>query len=173
MSQYISSADDEFMRIALIEAKEGLRNNEFPVGAVLTIDGKLFGTAHNENESHGKYDRHAENLVLKAHSANIRSARKSDKKVVLYTTLEPCLMCMGAACFHRISRIVYACPAVNSGVAHVDPSLLHASGFYKKMWPEVTKNVFKNESLELLLTYMRSHPEWNETVPLMEALQDS
>ena len=99
------TADEKFMKAALLEAKKAAAEDEVPVGAVVVKDQKIIARAHNKKEKNGCAVDHAEILAI----------RKATKKVgnwwlegcTLYVTLEPCAMCAGAIVNSRLDRVVY------------------------------------------------------------------
>ena len=93
------------MRAALAEARAGLAAGEVPIGAVVVLDGVIIGQAHNAPIASSDPTAHAEVLALR------EAARKTGNYrlpgAVLYATLEPCVMCCGAAIHARVARVVY------------------------------------------------------------------
>ena len=96
--------DDYFMNYAYLEALESYRNNEIPVGVVIVYNGKIIAKAHNCKESTNISINHAEILAITKACKFLGSWRLND--CTLYTTMTPCLMCIGAINESRISRIV-------------------------------------------------------------------
>ncbi|MDP3987391.1 MAG: nucleoside deaminase [Nanoarchaeota archaeon] len=139
-------SDEYFMNMALEEARISANRGDLPVGSVLTIDGGLIGRAGNSATSKDDWTSHAEYLVLNQFSSVIKRRKSGDN--VLYTTWEPCLMCMGCSVLSRVSEIVYACPDPSGGVASVDP--LHLGEWYVKKWPKIRQGPFREESFNLL-----------------------
>lgn len=93
--------DDEFMALALDEARRG----DAPYGAVLVKEGEILARGFNTVERDHDATAHAEVNVIRA--ALARRGATSLEGVTLYTTGEPCAMCAGAAVWARISRVVY------------------------------------------------------------------
>lgn len=93
------------MRIALAEARAGLAANEVPVGAVVVLDGGIVGQAHNAPIALADPTAHAEVLALRDAARKLGNYRLPG--ATLYVTLEPCVMCCGAALHARIARVVY------------------------------------------------------------------
>lgn len=91
------------MRQALIEASKALDLGNWPIGAVIVLDGQIIARAHNKVYSNSDKTHHAEMLALKS-AAKILSSRSHN--AVLYTTYEPCPMCLGAALVNHIKTIV-------------------------------------------------------------------
>jgi tRNA(adenine34) deaminase len=97
--------DVEFMRIALAEANEAAAAGEVPVGAVVVLDGDIIATAHNRSITDSDPSGHAEVLALRAAAEAVGNHRLAG--ATLYVTLEPCVMCVGAAAQARVGRIVF------------------------------------------------------------------
>lgn len=120
-----SDDDVRFMNLALEEAKKSVASGNYPVGAVLVADGKVIAKAHNKLKSQSDWASHAESVLLREHSSKIKSLKKEfDSSLTLYSTLEPCLMCLGTIVLHRLSRVIFSCPDPHGGVMHLDPALL-------------------------------------------------
>ncbi|MBP1595762.1 MAG: Guanine deaminase [Acidobacteria bacterium] len=99
---------NRFMRIAIEEALRGVNaGHGGPFGAVVVRRGTVEGRAHNEVLRTGDPTAHAEVLAIRKAAARLRSHNLSS--CTLYTTCEPCPMCLGAALWARIPRIVFGC----------------------------------------------------------------
>ena len=98
--------DNYFMKQALKEAKKAFEADEVPVGAVIAIDNKIIARAHNLTERLNDVTAHAEMQVITS-AANYLNG-KYLSGCTLYVTLEPCVMCIGAIYWARLSRIVFA-----------------------------------------------------------------
>ena len=96
-----------FMQAALCEARRALQAAEVPVGAVVVVGDEVVGRGCNQRQTLGDPTAHAEVLALR------QAARKMGTwyltAAVLYVTLEPCIMCLGAAILSRIERLVFGC----------------------------------------------------------------
>ncbi len=97
----IQHSEQDIMRVALKASQEALDAGEYPVTAVLVIDGKIIEVLSNRNISHSSWGSHAGSLILQKHSSMIREATKRlslkeemSGRIELYSTLEPCLMCL-------------------------------------------------------------------------------
>lgn len=97
--------DEHFMKMALKEAEAALAMDEIPVGAVITIEGQIIARAHNYTERLHDFTAHAEMQAFTAASEFLNG--KYLDKCTLYVTLEPCVMCAGAAFWTRVGRIVF------------------------------------------------------------------
>ena len=97
--------DEDFMRAALAEAEEALRDGEVPVGAVVVKDGEIVAAARNRREALHDPTAHAEALALREAAAKLGDWRL--RGCTLYVTLEPCPMCAGAMVMSQLDRCVY------------------------------------------------------------------
>lgn len=94
------------MREALQEALQGLAEGEVPVGAVVADqEGEIAARAHNQPIALNDPTAHAEILALRKAGAVYGNYRL--RGATLVVTVEPCIMCMGAALHARVSRIVF------------------------------------------------------------------
>ena len=95
-----SEQDKEFMSLALHEAEQALDAGDYPVGAALVINGEFVGQARNSILTETQTTAHAEHKLLSSHSARLRQLIRETEAydICLYTTLEPCLMCLAG--FH-------------------------------------------------------------------------
>ena len=139
-------SDVAFMRLALAEAEKVIEQGDIPVGAVVVRDGRVLGAAGNERELRGDPTAHAEILALRVAAGRSRSWRLEG--ATLYVTLEPCVMCAGAALSARVARLVYGPQDPKAGAAlslynvPQDPRLNHLV--------EVVPDVLADESSALL-----------------------
>ncbi len=105
--------DEGFMQKALVNAKKAFELNEVPIGAVLVFQGKIIAEGYNLVEKDHDATSHAEMRCIKEGQSVLKNWRLND--CVLYTTLEPCLMCYGASVLSRIKKIVYGAPDLRHG----------------------------------------------------------
>lgn len=143
--------DHYFMRRALEEAKQALAVGEFPVGCVVVhqeriiASGARVGTrARYRNEID-----HAEMVALRALDAIDTNIRYED--LVLYSTMEPCLMCFAALTLSRIGAVVYAYEDVMGGGTNCDFGSLPP--LYQSLKPRVVGGVMRAESVDLFQTF--------------------
>ena len=97
--------DDKFMNIAIKEAKKAYKSDNVPVGAIIVKDNKVISKAYNTKNSKNVAINHAEILSIIKASKKLHTWRLND--CIMYVTLEPCPMCMGAIVEARISKVVY------------------------------------------------------------------
>ncbi|HMK90891.1 MAG TPA: nucleoside deaminase [Methylocystis sp.] len=94
--------DEKFMRLALAEAAKG----DFPFGTVIVIDGEVAATGRNLGKTNGDPTAHGEMTAIRAFVAKRRASDL--RAATLYTTGEPCPMCMSAIIWCGVKRVVYA-----------------------------------------------------------------
>ncbi|MBY0280060.1 tRNA adenosine(34) deaminase TadA [Candidatus Binatia bacterium] len=107
--------DREWMRIALAEARRAAAEDEVPIGAVVVLDGREIARAHNQPILRRDPTAHAEVLALRAAAERVGAYRLPGS--VLYATVEPCAMCLGAALHARVARVVYGAADPKGGAA--------------------------------------------------------
>lgn len=107
--------DEDFMRAALVLARQAEQAGEVPVGAVVVKDGMIIGRGSNAPISRHDPSAHAEMLALRDAAQNVGNYRLVDCE--LYVTLEPCLMCVGAMFHARIARVIYGASDPKTGAA--------------------------------------------------------
>ncbi|RJQ52660.1 MAG: nucleoside deaminase [Desulfobacteraceae bacterium] len=104
------------MQAALGEARKAGDIGEVPVGAVLVSgSGEVLAAAHNEVILRNDPTAHAEILVMRRSAERIGNYRLLN--TTLYVTVEPCVMCMGAAVHARIWKVVFGAPDLKWGAA--------------------------------------------------------
>ncbi|XP_005043946.1 PREDICTED: tRNA-specific adenosine deaminase 2 [Ficedula albicollis] len=94
-------------------AREALEKGEVPVGCLLVYDGEVIGRGRNEVNETPQATRHAEMVaidrVLDWCKQHERDYREVFPQLVLYVTVEPCIMCAAALRLMKIPRVVYGC----------------------------------------------------------------
>lgn len=117
------------MAAALAQAERAGARGEVPIGAVVVRDGVVLGCGGNQPITTVDPTAHAEIVAMRAAAVAVGNYRLVG--ATLYATLEPCIMCMGAALNARIDRIVYGCDDPKAGAAQslftlaADPRLNH------------------------------------------------
>ena len=124
---------------------------EVPVGAVLVRAGGLVAEAHNRTIARSDPTAHAERLVLREAGARLGTWRLIG--CTLYTTLEPCAMCAGAAVLARVDRVVIAARDPKAGMAGSLENLLQDPRLNHRV--ELSAGVLEQASAELLRAFFR------------------
>lgn len=101
----LNPEDTAFMREAIAEASIAASKGEVPVGAVIIIGGKIVGRGHNTPISSKDPTAHAEIVTIREAGQAVGAYRIPD--AIMYVTLEPCVMCVGAAIHARLASIKY------------------------------------------------------------------
>ncbi len=96
---------EQYMRIALEEAKKAYAIDEVPVGAVIVYQDEVIAKAHNLRETNQSSLSHAENLVIDIANKKLKTWQLNE--CTLYVTLEPCVMCAGSIMSSRIKKVVF------------------------------------------------------------------
>ena len=97
--------DEQYMQLALAEAKKAFDTDEVPVGAVVVMQQRIIARAHNQVELLNDSTAHAEILALTAAFNFLGS--KYLPEATLYVTVEPCLMCCGALYWSKIAKVIF------------------------------------------------------------------
>ncbi len=140
--------DEDWMRLALEQARLAAANGEVPVGALVVQDGRLLSIAHNCCEARKDATAHAECLAISEASKQKGSWRLSD--CTLYVTLEPCPMCAGAAINSRISKIIYGAKNPRAGSCG---TLIRLQDYPLESSPDCRGGILQEECLAVLQTF--------------------
>jgi tRNA(adenine34) deaminase len=145
--------DEIFMRLAIEEALTAEGIGEVPIGAVVVGErGDIISRAHNLRETSFDPTAHAEIIAIREAANKLRNWRLAE--MTLYTTLEPCAMCMGAIILSRIKRVVFGSRDSKAGaivsVYHigVDQKLNHSV--------QLKEGVLKDECADLLKSFFEN-----------------
>jgi len=143
--------DAFFMQAALAEARRALAAGEFPVGCVIVSAGRIIvrsARKGSRSKNPSEID-HAEMLALRRLEAlDIDFARED---LVIYTTMEPCLMCFAALTLSRIGKVVYAYEDAMGGGTNCDLESLPP--LYRTLKPHVIGGILRSESLALFKAF--------------------
>ncbi len=139
------------MEIALQEAKKAYNIKEVPIGCVIVKDGEIIAKAYNKRESYNNVFGHAEVIAIKEACENCDTWKLDG--AVLYVTVEPCMMCIGAIIQSRISRVVYGAKEHKNGA--VDSKFqIKDIDFTHKL--EVTSGVLEEECKNIMVQFFKS-----------------
>jgi len=118
---------DRFMQLAIEEAQKGIHaGHGGPFGCVIVKDGEVVGRGHNQVVENHDPTCHGEIMAIHDASANLKTFDLSG--CVLYTTGEPCPMCLGAILWANIEKVYYGC-----NVLDTDKIGFRDDVFYKKL----------------------------------------
>jgi len=134
-----------FMKKAFEEANYAFNKDEVPVGCVIVHDNNIISKSSNMVELLNDSTAHAELIAIT--SAQNFLNTKNLNKCVLYTTLEPCLMCYGAIYWSKIDAIVYAASDKKRGFASynfkTDRKIKTISGIMESESKDLLNSFFK------------------------------
>lgn len=116
--------EKKFMLRAIQLAENGMNNNDGgPFGAVIVKDGKIIGEGNNRVTSTNDPTAHAEVVAIRNACANLNSFQLDGCE--LYTSCEPCPMCLGAIYWARPKAIYYACTRIDAADAGFDDQFIY------------------------------------------------
>lgn len=137
--------DRYYMRMALREAEQALREGEIPIGAVVTCNDMVIGRGHNLTETLNDVTAHAEMQAITAAAETMGGKYLTD--CTLYVTVEPCLMCAGAIAWAQIKRIVIGAPDTKRGYS----TFVYRKPFHPKA--TITEGVLGEECAALMRSF--------------------
>lgn len=139
--------DEFYMREALREAEKAVKTGDWPIGCIIVHDGKIIARAHNKGYSTNNRIAHAELLALQRARHVLL---KHPQEATLYTTFDPCPMCVGAMLVMKIKRVVTGINPDKSGGLDM---LMHLPDFYKqsKFALDITRKLLVEESNAVFL----------------------
>ena len=109
-------SNEKYMKLALVEAEKAGQMGEVPIGAILVSEqGTVLSAAHNQTIDLADPTAHAEIIVLREAARKINNYRLLN--TILYVTVEPCFMCMGAMVHARIAHVVFGAGDLKWGAA--------------------------------------------------------
>ncbi len=147
-----TKSDREYLKLAIDVAEEAFEKGNYPVGAVLVIDNEIIGVAGNEINKRKSFVNHAENNLIMEFGYDLAEVREKDnKKVVLYSTLEPCIQCLGAAVTNHIDKICYIEKDPNGGACDLNHDNIGL--WYKEFWPEIKQINFSKKPKKLMIKF--------------------
>ncbi len=133
------------MKKAFEEAKYAFFKNEVPVGCVIVNNNDVISRSSNMVELLNDSTAHAELIAITSAQNSLNS--KNLDNCILYTTLEPCLMCYGAIYWSKINTVVYGASDKKRGFSRhsidLDRKINIVNGFMEKESKELLDSFFK------------------------------
>jgi tRNA(adenine34) deaminase len=143
----------QLMEEALLEARKGLEKGEVPIGALLAgPDGEVLARGYNQPISLNDSTAHAEIIALREACISLNNYRLPGTTLVV--TIEPCVMCMGAAITARVSRLVFGAFDPKAGAAGSLYNLPEDTRLNHRI--EVISGIREQECRELLQAFFRT-----------------
>lgn len=134
------------MKEALKEARKALELDEVPVGCVIVCENQIISRGHNYTQKLNDVTAHAEVLAITAAADYLGSKYLSD--CILYVTLEPCIMCAGAAYWAQFKKIVFGAKDLKRGYSSISNKILHPK-------TKIVENVLNEECSKLLREFFK------------------
>ena len=148
--------DQDWMQLAINLAHKSLALDEVPVGALIVATSKqqprIIGEGYNRQISSNDATAHAEIMAIRNATKTTSNYRLID--CTLYTTLEPCTMCLGAIVHSRINTIVFACTEPKSGAIISNPQAINANFFNHKF--QIRTGVLEAEAKLLMQNFFKA-----------------
>ena len=158
-----------YMRQTLALAAEALEQGELPIAALVVLDDRIMARATASEQREKRFLGHAELVALE--EADKQQLTFDERgRARLFTNLEPCLMCMGAAMSFFLGEIVYGLESPGDGAVEL------VRGWTRKeedipgyQIPRITGGLVRMESIRLFKEYVARHEpgpmrDWAETL---------
>lgn len=148
--------DEHWMREAMAEAAVAMTEDELPIGCVIVCQNEIIGRGRRRLDGHVTLDHAEPQAIRQAMSPN----RRHGRECVLYSTLEPCLMCFAAIAHSRINRVVYGLDDPSGGGTKVN---VRGILRYADEAPVVEKGILEPEIRAMMKKYFQTtkHPYWS------------
>jgi tRNA(Arg) A34 adenosine deaminase TadA len=117
------SDDKKFLRKAIEIAESGIKNGGGPFGAVISLNGEIIAESNNRVVLNTDPTAHAEVLAIRQ-AAGIMGTHNLNR-CVLYSSCEPCPMCLGAIYWSGIERVIYASDRLDAAAAGFNDELIY------------------------------------------------
>jgi tRNA(adenine34) deaminase len=122
MGRHVTQKEIEFMTRAIELARSAESKGNLPIGAVIVEDGRIIAEGENRVLYPSFHPgRHAEIEALNKIPGD--HLHNKSKQMILYTTHEPCVMCLGSIVLHRIGKVVFGGIDPNRGASYLVPHL--------------------------------------------------
>lgn len=115
--------DRAFLAKAVKNAIDGMEKGGGPFGAVIVLNGEVISEAYNRVVNDHDPTAHAEVLAIRNAALKLNTHDLSN--CILYTSCEPCPMCLGAIYWSGIKKVVYACDRHDASEAGFNDSLIY------------------------------------------------
>jgi len=143
--------DNDFMKLAIDQAKIAEENGDVPIGAVIVYQNQIIGKAYNQREQLKDPTAHAEIIALTQAAAALENWHLNG--CTMYVTLEPCPMCAGALVLSRMDRLVYGCDDPKAGACGSLYNIVQDQRLNHRL--EVTRGVLADECSRLLQDFFK------------------
>ncbi len=141
----VTADDAKFMQMAIDQAKDA----DYPFGAVIVRDGRVLAFGRNSTKRNSDPTAHAEMMAIRAF---LNGHEPDDlKEATLYTSGEPCVMCMGAIIWCGIKRLVFAASIaqLSTRIGQIDITAKQIANAASFSQIEITGGVLSSEAIAL------------------------
>ena len=153
-----TQAHERWMREALRAAREAQARDEVPIGAVVVIGEEMAAVSGNRTRTDCDPTAHAEIVALRETAKKIGNYRLSE--AIVYSTIEPCVMCAGALIQARVGLLVYGAQDERAGAVHTHFQICSSDQLNHRV--EVIKGVLEPECRELMQEFFRARRQSSE-----------
>jgi tRNA(adenine34) deaminase len=145
-------SDAHWMRQALVAAQEARERGEVPVGTCIVLGEAILALAGNRTRTDGDPTAHAEVLGLREAAGKVGNYRITD--AVVYSTIEPCVMCAGALIQARVKRLVYGARDERAGAVESRFRVCDTDFLNHRI--DITTGVLEEECREIMQEFFRA-----------------
>lgn len=138
--------DIEYMKIAYQQAEIAKEHDEVPIGAIIVKNHKIISKGYNQKETLNDVTAHAEMIAIKEACKKLKTWHLDG--CILYSTLEPCIMCSGAIIQSRIKKVVFGAKGQRW---HGLTEYLKCHEF--NHYPQIIEGVLEEECSSLITQY--------------------
>jgi tRNA(adenine34) deaminase len=146
------TTDEQYIHNALDLAREAMKRNEVPVGAIVVQNGVILSVATNRTVRDQDPTAHAEMLAIRESAEKLDRWRLDD--CTLYVTVEPCAMCAGAMVLARIKRVVFGAWDKKAGMAGSVGDLLRHPKLNHR--PEVSSGILATDCAAVIAEFFEA-----------------
>lgn len=152
-----SEENYKFMFAALQEAELAFEEDETPIGAVVVFKNKIIGRGHNQVERLKDSTAHAEIIALTSAMNHLNSKYLVDCD--LYVTIEPCIMCIGAAINSKLRSVYFGAFEPKSGACGSIYNIPQENKLNHSI--KIYSGIFEKEALELMQNFFKFKRNYN------------
>lgn len=162
-----------FMQHTLAQAAEALKFGEFPIAAVVVLDDRIVARATTSEQRENRFLVHAEQLALEE-ADRLGFSFDERRRAALYTNLEPCLMCLGAAMSFFLGELYYGLESPGDGAVNlVEGWAREEKDIPEYRLPQISGGLLREESIALFRRYVDLQArgprrDWAETLTRLD-----
>jgi len=164
---------ESYMQETLALAENGIAFGEIPIAAIVVLDGEIISKAVTAEAREQRLLVHAEFLALEQ-ADKLKLSFEERLKSTLYTNLEPCLMCVGAAMSFYLGEIYYGLESPGDGAIDLVKSWVRKEADLSNyQLRTITGGILREESIKLFAKYIAKAPpgpirDWAETLTKLQ-----